>query len=209
MAMRLAHDGIFIAHGSLTVRMIPSLRAAYRLQRKHGLTRLMQGLEQGRLEIIRDIADEANDPLIADKIIDRHFAGGFEKALASILPPFYAFLAACYGIDSSNPDNPTHAETMERQGKPFSFTTAFEDLFEIGTGWLQWTPAETWEATPAEILAAQRGLIAKLKAIHGSADDKDDTDHASRPYDPREEVSPDEVRANIAKLKDLSKRGRP
>jgi hypothetical protein len=207
--MRLAHDGIFIAHGSLTVRLIPSLRAAYRLQRKHGLTRLMQGLEQGRLEIIRDIADEASDPLTADKIIDRHFAGGFEKALASILPPFCEFLAACYGMDADNPDNPTHAETIEQRGKPFDLTAAFEDLFETGTGWLQWTPAETWEATPAEILAAQRGLIAKLKAIHGSADDKDGSDHASRPYDPREEVSPDEVRAGIEKLKSNLNRGRP
>lgn len=204
MSMRLAHDGIFIAHGSLTVRMIPSLRAAYRLQRKHGLTRLMQGLEQGRLEIIRDIADESSDPSTADKIIDRHFAGGFGKALESILPPFYAFLAACYGLDSDNPDNPTHAETLERQGKPFDLTAAFEDFFEIGTGWLQWTPADTWAATPAEILAAQRGLIAKLKAIHGSADKDDKPAH-----DPRAEVTPDEVRVGIAKLKAEAIRGKP
>jgi hypothetical protein len=203
MTMRLAHNDIFIAHGNLAVRMVPSLRAAYRLQRKHGLTQLMRGLDEGRLEIIRDIADECGDPIAADEIIDLKFAGSFGRALASIQQPFYEFLAACYGVDDDqNANHPIG--TREQQGKPFNLTETLEDFFEIGTGWLQWTPAETWAATPAEILAAQRGLIAKLKAIHGSAEDK-----GKPAYDPREEVSADEVRAGIATLKAEANRGRP
>ncbi|OQM74715.1 phage tail assembly chaperone [Manganibacter manganicus] len=205
MTLRLAHDQIIIAHGSLTVRMIPTLRAAYRLQRKHGLTRLMQGLDEGRLEIIRNIADECGDPITADKIIDRKFAGGFGRALASIQQPFADFLAACYGVDD-DPNTPHHSETREQAGLGFDLTKALEDFFEIGTGWLGWTPADTWAATPAEILAAQRGLMARLKAIHGNAEDN--TDHTARPYDPREEVSPEEVRAGLAKLKAEAGRGK-
>jgi hypothetical protein len=53
---------------------------------------------------------------------------------------------------------------------------------------------------PAEILAAQRGHIAKLKAVHGTTED-------TAEHGPREEITPEQVRDGIAKLKTLA--GKP
>ncbi|TAI63451.1 hypothetical protein CWO89_24080 [Bradyrhizobium sp. Leo170] len=52
-------------------------------------------------------------------------------------------------------------------GKPISFDEYFTQLFQIGTGWLGWSPAETWNATPAEIINAKRGRNAMLEEIFG------------------------------------------
>ena len=51
-------------------------------------------------------------------------------------------------------------------------------------------------------MAARDGLIEKLKAIHGSADDQD-PDQPS--YDPAEEISAEELQESLAKLRSLSR----
>ncbi|MDF1598296.1 hypothetical protein PZ895_00720, partial [Mesorhizobium sp. YIM 152430] len=108
-------------------------------------------------------------------------------------PALFAFIGALIGRDDSD-----HAPAGE---KTITFEEHFTGLFEIGTGWLGWSPETTWSATPGEIIAAQRGLIAKLKAIHGSADED------QRPgNDMLQEVSPDEVSAGIARLRAVSAR---
>ncbi len=55
---------------------------------------------------------------------------------------------------------------------PITLTELVERLFKVGSGWLEWSPEDTWNATPAEILLARDGLIEKLKAIHGSNDEE-------------------------------------
>lgn len=50
---------------------------------------------------------------------------------------------------------------------------ALAELDRIGTGWFGWTPAETWHATPSEIVEAFKGRIALLKAQNGSGETDD------------------------------------
>ncbi|MHA6646408.1 hypothetical protein ACX3P1_28370, partial [Mesorhizobium sp. A623] len=106
-----------------------------------------------------------------------------------------------FGLDD-DPDVEHPAEAQAKAGQPFDLEKALADFYEIATGWLGWTPETAWNATPAEILAAQRGLIAKLKAIHGTAEEKPD-------YDPREEITPDQAKQGIAKLRANANRGKP
>ena len=194
--MRLAKDILTIAHGTDAVRLSPSLRAALHLQRKHGLGRLVQGLDETSVTVILDIVDagSGNDPIgrriIADTLAEKGVIG-----LLDYRPALEDFLIDCFGID----DEEHPAERRERQtGKPLSIKDSLADFFQIGTGWLGWTPAETWAATPAEIVAAQRGLIAKLKAIHGSNGDQLD-EHDD------DDISPTKLRQNLDRLKQLAK----
>ena len=190
--MRLAPDAIVIKHGRDAVLLRPSLRAALRLQRKHGLGRLVAGVRDGNLAVILDIVAEAENPFLAESIVFRNVQAHLGRALAELHDPLSDFLAISFGIDGE--EHP--AEQRERKGKRFSIEDTLQELFEVGTGWLGWSPADTWAATPAEIVAAQRGLIAKLNAMHGKAEDQP-------AYDPRDEVSPEEVQAGIAKLRSL------
>ena len=52
-----------------------------------------------------------------------------------------------------------------------TFASLFRSLFRMGTGWLGWTPEETWNASPLEIMEARAGRLDMLKAIFGSKDE--------------------------------------
>lgn len=52
-----------------------------------------------------------------------------------------------------------------------TWAEVFAELYEIGAGWIGWTPAQTLDATPTEITAALTGFIAMQRAIHGSEDE--------------------------------------
>lgn len=194
--MRLAPDIIAIQHGNVALRLRPSLRAATTLQHKHGLGAIVKGLNQGDFGIIADIVMAATaDPAAYRTLLEIVTDKGV-RCLSSLSDDLSRFVAICFGIDI---DEEHPAETREKAGKEFSIEAGLEQFFEIGTGWLGWSPADTWAATPAEIIVAQRGLVAKLKAIHGSAEENDKPEH-----DPREPVSPQQVREGIATLRALS-----
>lgn len=191
--MRLASDPITIAVDGVSATLRPSLRAAYHLQRRHGFPALITAVIEGDLSRIADMisfgsTDESALPAFLREIEQR---GAMRIDL--IRPALFTFIGALIGRDE-NDDAPT-------SGKTITFEEHFTSLFEIGTGWLGWTPEATWNATPGEIIAAQRGLIAKLKAVHGSADEKP-------AYDPREDVSESEVLSGIAALKANARRGK-
>lgn len=194
--MRLATDDIVISHGRDAVRLRPSLRAAYRLNRRYGMGKLFHGVNDGNLSVMLDIVAEGGDPLAARSIVERNVQAHLGNALYDLKDPLFAFLVVSFGVDD-DPDSVHPAEARARTGKPFDLEQALTKFFEIATGWLGWTPADTWAATPAEILAAQRGLIAKLKAIHGATEDKPE-------YDPHEEITPEQLKENIAKMKSLT-----
>lgn len=192
--MRLATDDIVISHGRDAVRLRPSLRAAMRLNAKHGMGKLFHGVNDGNLSIIYDILAEAGDDR-ACLVLERKIQAHLGNALQEVQTPLFAFLAVSFGIDE-NPDELTPAEVRANAGKPFDLEKALTEFFEIATGWFGWSPADAWAATPAEIIVAQRGLVAKLKAIHGAAEDK--TEH-----DPHEEITPEQAKEGIAKLRSL------
>lgn len=169
--MRLAGDSIVIEFDGISrFRLRCSLRAAARLLEKYespaNLIALVHaGGLTATLDVIRECADDSR--LLA--LVTTQFS---EKGLADGLWPhrdaLIAFVLRLYGAsetdaDSGALDKPmTHAEFIER-------------LFAIGTGWLQWNRSETWNASISEILIARDALLEKLKAIHGSNRDDEQT----------------------------------
>jgi hypothetical protein len=190
--MRLAPD-IVIAHGGNAVRLRPSLRAAALLQHKHGLGKVVRGISEANFDVILDIITAATDDPAAYRILVKRIDERGYCCLYELADELTRLVAASFGIEAdTNPAKPRNSADKE-----FTIEESLEQLFEIGTGWLGWSPADTWAATPAEIIVAQRGLVAKLKAIHGSAEDKP-------AYDPREPVAPAEIAQGIATLRALS-----
>lgn len=192
--MRLASDPIKITVDGVSATLRPSLRAAYYLQQRHGLALLIEGVMNSDVSMIADLIDHGTDDTASLAALLREIDKNGVVRLDPLKPVLIQFIAALLCID---PDDTPEDEAT----KAMPYDEFFESCFEIGTGWLGWSPAETWNATPAEILAAQRGLIAKLKAIHGSADEQAE-------YDPRQEVSEAEARAGIARLAANAKRGK-
>lgn len=195
--MQLAADDIVIKHGSDAVRLRPSLRAAMRLERAYGLSMVLHGVITCNFGIIcRIIVEGATDRSAVEPVMNGLVRKRGIEAVLDLQEPLITFLKAAYGVE---PDQQRAADDRQT-GKPRTADQALSDLFEIATGWLGWPPDQAYAATPAEILAAQRGLIAKLKAIHGSADEEQPA------YDPREEVPEHEVREGIALLRELSRK---
>jgi hypothetical protein len=67
------------------------------------------------------------------------------------------------------------SDELAQAGDPISFEEYHTKLFQIGTGWLGWTPEATWNATPAEIINAHTGRRAMLTALFGGKRDDDQT----------------------------------
>lgn len=145
--------------------------------------------------MIADIILEGTDHATATKLIAGIVSKGVRE-LGALVEPLSDFAFALLGVDRKEAE-----ATAERVAKTPDtsdwITPHLEQLFEIGTGWLGWSPSDTWAATPTEIMIAQRGLIAKLKAIHGTAEDQPESD-------PNQPVSPEKVKEGIATLRGLS-----
>ncbi|TIX99134.1 MAG: hypothetical protein E5V22_27960, partial [Mesorhizobium sp.] len=167
--MRLANDIIAIPHGHKAVRLRPSLRAAVRLHARHDLRKLARGIGEGHLGMIADIILEGTDQATGTKLINGILMQG-ARELGALVEPLSDFTFALLGVDRKEAE--ATAERVEKKPDTSDWIAPhLEQLFEIGTGWLQWSPADTWAATPTEIMIAQRGLIAKPKAVNGVKED--------------------------------------
>jgi hypothetical protein len=154
-------DEIAISYDDLRVFCRPTLRAAMNLNRRYGLANLLDDVVQGSLSAIRAVIEMTADDLDIASFID---VAPLQQVMSACQPAAYSLLLAMIAADEKRDDG--------GEGEPMSFADFFRQLFSIGTGWLGWTPETTWNASPAEILAAYRGQIAKLEAIHGTSDDK-------------------------------------
>lgn len=164
-------DEIAISYEGLRVLCRPTLRAAMNLNYRYGLAYLLRDVVQGSLSAIRAVIEMTADDLDILGFID---VAPLRQVLSLCQPAAYSLLLAMTGADEKRDDDGSESE-------PMSFADFLTQLFSIGTGWLGWTPETTWNASPAEILAAYRGQIAKLEAIHGVPDEPKKRDH--RPLD--------------------------
>ena len=98
--MRLASEPTLISHGDHTVRLRPSLRVAYLLERKYGLQRLYQGVSTGHCGIVLDILkNTADDYGIALHIFDHMVVKYGVASLVTLAEPLLDVLADSFGID--------------------------------------------------------------------------------------------------------------
>jgi hypothetical protein len=142
----------------------PTLRAACNLYNRYdGFEPLARAVADGSFRVIADVLLEGSTskPLSRDAL---EYA--LSKSLAqldSIIPQILSFILALCGIDESkiNEANADSSGTLE------SFNNHHTKLFRIATGWLGWTPQNTWDATPNEIMEAFKGRSEMLSAIFG------------------------------------------
>lgn len=166
--MPLGSDEITIKIGALPIRLRASLRAAMRLERRQGgFGAIMQRLGDGSLSTAADIIAECSvEHHDVETVLDvlEHVTLG--KVLPLITPSLVDLVFALAGLDPDAPAS-TDAETADA----ISYAAHHVRLYRIATGWLGWSPAEAWDASPAEILEAYRGRVDLLKAIFGGGDE--------------------------------------
>jgi hypothetical protein len=167
--MKLGADGIYVELAGEAYELRPSLRASMRLVRRHQLNGLLAAVQGFNVTIIMDMLREA--AIKPSLLLAEIAAIGLGTVRNHLTGPLVAFVLAIAGID---PDDATPLEAAT--GKPADPERVFAQLFGIATGWLGWTPAEAWNATPAEIIAAKTGrtdLISDvLKAVFGTTDEQ-------------------------------------
>jgi len=173
MTMQPAYDAITLSHGGNTVRLRPSLRAATHLERLHdGFESLFNRVESFDTATIREIirvsATDQNDA-------DAFLTATANAPLHTLLATQNQIISLCTGLIPTAPEQ----EQTKPEGKPMPWSEVYSRLYKIATGWLGWTPSTAWNATPDEITQAFEGLTEKLKAVHGSADEDQNTNEPS------------------------------
>ncbi|MGB6119578.1 MAG: hypothetical protein WBF87_15285 [Mesorhizobium sp.] len=199
--MRLAPEAIQIVHGGNTVHLRPSLRAAYRLETRFRLKNIIDGMAECNVEIIDAIiAETATDPIEARRLLIGSIDSFGVRHLQSFAVPLTSVLAYSYGI-ADDPDEDHHAHKRARAGKPVSILDSLASIYQIATGWLGWSAEDALNSTPAQIIAAQDGFIAKLRATHGVGDagHTPANDIQSLPSD-------EEVKEGLSKLREIASR---
>lgn len=146
----------------------PSLRAAMRLERRHGgFTAITNAVFERNANVMADIIGECSGT--SSNVLALLLAPGLAWRLTDLLP---ALLVVVNGLMGFDPDAEEKPNDKADQSKT-TFAEAYAELFRVGTGCLGWSPAETWAATPLEIRAASKGHFDYLKAINGVEDDED------------------------------------
>lgn len=167
---RLAPDLVVVRLNGDEVVLTPTLRAAYRLDRREGgFPALSQGILDGDLRAITDVIDEGagRSTAIVDLLKDIAINGA--ERLLELREPLLEFLGQLLGLDEAKQSDQPAAETS---APTITRTEHLERLFQIGTGNLGWSPSETWAASPAEIEAAYKGRVDLLRSIFGGSDDQ-------------------------------------
>jgi hypothetical protein len=175
--MKLGADGIYVELAGEAFELRPSLRASLRLVRRHSFPSLLAAVQAFNVTVISDMLREAAvSPGLLLTEIAGHGIGIVRKRLTG---PLAQFVLAIAGIDPNDTTPPAPATD-----KPSDPEQVFTDLFRYGAGWLGWTPEETWNATPAEIIAARNGrtdlIMDVLQAVYGPAEKGQTEDEPSK-----------------------------
>ena len=195
--MRLAENETAITVGGETFHCRPTLRAAFRLERKYsGFDRVIASILDGSVSAMADVVAESSDdpqPSLAQffRALERT---PLLKVFAIASGPVLNIVAALAGMDEQ-----TSGDAPKQIGKRVTFAEYHAQLYQIATGWLGWTPDVAWKATAAEITEAYKGrsdMIAQtLKAVFGSPDTGEQQPQSH---------SEDQVRSGLAALKAMA-----
>lgn len=206
-----AYQEITLTHESHAVRLVPSLRAASYLERLHdGFPALLDKIRQFDTRTIAAIitafaADKEAAQALFLHAATQPLSDFKEAAQGSVI----ALIAALLPTATEAPGTP--GATPGTPATPQPWAEVFAELFGLATGWLGWTPAAAWQATPQEITDAFAAHVEKLKAIHGAGDADQDAAGNSEIYTPERHAQiveqgfdPAFDRAGLADLKAMS-----
>lgn len=194
--MSLANDEITLTLGADVVRLRPTLRASWRLVRRYdGFDKIAKHILDGNLTVMADIVAECSTSYSSIPDVLRRLDGmPLRAGIESISAPLLTLVIAMTGTGDQK-------DTANNQsGERIKWPAYFEKLFGIGCGVMGWPPETTWNATPAEIMAAHRERINLLSAIFGGA--APDEDQAG----PRNHTNA-EIASGLASLRAMARTG--
>ena len=192
---------VTVRYGSQTVTLRASLRAAMTLERLHdgweGFVHRLAQFDQVTVQAL--IRASAVSGLPAEALLHSFENRPLAEIKAAVAEPLAELVALFLApLDTTTDDAHTPAPA-----NPKPWSDAYAELFRLGTGWLGWSPVDTWAATPAEIAQAFKGHVAMLKAIHGAGDEEPTTgpSEAQRAANVAAGLDPDFDRAGLRALK--------
>lgn len=157
----LAADAITFNIGSEVITLRPSLRAAIRLERTLPLPQRFAALRQGGFTAVSAIVNLSSG---SDTFLP--VAAGTGAQLSTWFPDAVGacieFLVQLYGLGEPSD------EPADPGAKLVPWDEAFADLYRVGTGMLGWTPDQTLDASPREIIEAAKGRHKFVGDILGS-----------------------------------------
>jgi hypothetical protein len=155
----------------LPVELRASLRAAIRLEQRHGFPKLIRGIAEGSYSILADIVREcARTPHDAATILAIRPIG---KLIRELQGQCQSIVLALAGHDLQG-DKAAPATAAA----PIPFSEFYASLYRIAAGNLGWPPEQALSATPLEIVEAAKGRAELLQAIFGGPE------KPSEPIDP-------------------------
>lgn len=164
-----AYDGVALEYGNHTVFLRPSLRAATRLERLHdGFPALLQKIEEFDTRTVHTAIACCTEKHDADELINVLGTAPLSGFLKAAQAPLFELVNAMLPVAPEE-------DQGEPIGKPVPWAEVYRELYGLATGWLGWTPETAWHATPQEITDAFGAHIDMLKAIHGGADDHEES----------------------------------
>lgn len=168
--MRLADGEIIITLDDRSFTLRASLRAVAVIARDyHDLNTLYSDVASLRLGAALDLIKATSTDPIQFAVFEAMTAERpLMDTISRVRPQLLAFIEKIAG-SSEGDAKPT------KVSDPITLDEYVSRLFRIGAGWLEWSPDQVWNATPVEIIEAHKGLIEKLKAIHGSNSDDSQT----------------------------------
>lgn len=157
MSVQPAFEIILEAHGQ-TVTLRASLRAAVTINAMPGgIASIWDQIARQSYSTIRAVilatATDRQDAC-------RYLTAISDMPLCESLPDAQA---ACLLVLASILPEPTEpSEGRSTAFEAMSLPDYFQTLYQYATGWLGWTPSETWTASPAEIEAAFSAHVDRL-----------------------------------------------
>lgn len=135
------------------------------------------------MTVMADVISETADRRTAFADFLRHIGQTHLQGAEVLIDPLISLVLALAGVDDE------HAAEPRTAAQPITYAEHHTKLFQIATGWLGWTPAEAWAASPAEIIEAYKGRVELLASIFGGADAEPEGET---------ELSPEQFRAFVA-----------
>ncbi|MEQ8899287.1 MAG: hypothetical protein RID23_19570 [Roseovarius sp.] len=163
------YEGVALEYGRSAVFLRPSLRAATNLERLHGgFPALLRKIEEFDTRTVCAAITYSADRDAAERLLAYASTQPLSGFMLAAQRPLFELVQALL------PEAPDDQHNAKTTGDPMPWAEVYRELFGLATGWLGWTPETAWSATPQEITDAFNAHLAKLKAIHGSAEDDDD-----------------------------------
>lgn len=184
MTMQRADDQFIIEVDGEVIVLRPTLRAASTLIKKYdSYGAIIQALSELKSSTLVDVIRAGSGlplPRLFSALTHKPLRN-LESTIGTVVSYVVSLAGNPSHIKEQGSDSPSAGEA-DTPKDTITLAEYHTRLFEIGTGILGWSPADTWNASATDILSAFKGRTGFIKellgAVFGTAEDKTE-------YDPR------------------------